>query len=236
MDRRRLAASALAALALAACGAFHESMVPIGDVATTADAAAAHRLVVRGAVGSIRLSPAADDRVAVTTADQVVTFDANGVVSTGPCPSGTRYLAAVGGSLALVTDSALMLADARGAVRSSTPLRGAPEWLASVGADRVAAALVAPNAPSEMWLFDRGGAVTTRLPIPHNTAPPTVDAAGSMLLASRGGELVAVGADGAERWRVTTHETLRPPAVALPRGGVAIATEGSALLILDDTP
>lgn len=188
--------------------------------------------------GAMLSSPSrlADDRVATTTSDALVTLDARDDVQTAPAPPGVRQVASEGETLALTTDAAVLLADLRGAVRTSVPLRGAPAWLDAIGAGRFAVSLVLPNAPCELWIIEARGDVAARLPIPRETRPPSVDARGALLVASRGGELLAIDADGTERWRVTTHETLRPPAVPLPRGGVAITTEGSALLILDDTP
>lgn len=200
---------------------------PEGDVARVASA-----------TGAMLSAPSrlSDDRVAATTSSDLITLDARDVVDAAPAPPGVRHVASQDATLALTTDAALLLADLRGAVRTSVPLRGAPAWLDAIGAGRFAVSLVVPNALCELWIVEARGDVVARLPIPHETRPPTVDSTGAMVVASRGGALIAVNYDGTERWRVTTHETLRPPAVALPRGGVAITTEGSALLILDDTP
>jgi hypothetical protein len=203
------------------------SLTPEGDAAR-----------VVGRAGSMLSMPSwlADDRVATTTSDTLVTVDARDVVEAVPCPAGVRQVASQGSTLALTTDSALLLADLRGTVRASVPLGGAPTWLDAIGAGRFAVALVMPNAPCELWIIASGGDVVARVPVPHETRPPSVDVTGAMLVASRSGELVAVRYEGVERWRITTHETLRPPAIPLPRGGVAIATEGNALLLLDEAP
>ncbi len=203
------------------------SLTPEGDVARVVTAPA-----------SMLSSPSrlSDDRVAAATSDALITLDARDEVRASPAPPGVRQVASEGETLAFTTDAALLLADRRGAVRTSVPLGGAPAWLDAIGGGRFAVSLVQPNAPCELWIIEARGDVAARLPIPRETRPPAVDSTGALLVTSRSGELVAIDDGGTERWRVTTHETLRPPAVPLPRGGVAVTTEGSALLILDDTP
>lgn len=190
------------------------------------------------ASGSMLSTPSwlSGDRVAATTSDTLVTLGDDDVVRSTPAPPAVRFVASQGEGLAFATDAALLLANGRGAVHTSVPLRGAPTWLAAVGDGRYAVALVNSNAPCELWLVESSGSVTARVVIPHETRPPAVDVDGAMLLAARSGELIALNRDGSERWRTVTRETLRPPAVALPRGGAAICTEGSELLIIDDTP
>jgi hypothetical protein len=58
------------------------------------------------------------------------------------------------------------------------------------------------------------------------------DPDGAMLLVSRGGELLALEADGSERWHVDLHQSLARPAVALARGGVAVLASGGGLVLL----
>jgi hypothetical protein len=115
-------------------------------------------------------------------------------------------------------------------------LRGRAAWVAGVDGGRFAVALEIPNASAEVWIIERDGSVSSRTPTASETRAPLVDSTGALLLAARNGDVVAIDGDGRERWRLSMHETLRPPAAPLPRGGVAIATEGNALLIVDDAP
>lgn len=177
-----------------------------------------------------------DDRVAAVNAAQLFTVDLRGRIATLPAPPGVRHLASQGGTLAFATESELLLADPQARVHTAVPLRGRAAWVAGVDGGRFAVALEIPNASAEVWIIERDGSVSSRTPTASETRAPLVDTTGALLLAARNGDVVAIDGDGRERWRLSMHETLRPPAAPLPRGGVAIATEGNALLIVDDAP
>lgn len=174
-----------------------------------------------------------DGRVAVGTSSTLEVIDADNRLSRIPVVPGLRHVASrADGSMAMATSANLLLADTQGVVRARAPLPAAPTWIAALSGGRVAVATVTP----ELLVFQRDGSLASRTQIPHDTAAPCEDPSGALLLASRGGEVIAVERDGAERWRVSLHELVRPPAVLLGRGGAAISTESNALLLLTDSP
>ena len=105
-------------------------------------------------------------------------------------------------------------------------------WLRALPGTRVAVAL-AGTVP-QLHVYGVDGTLAARAALPVGTSDLLVDPSGAMLVPSRGGELVAYDRDGAERWRLSLRETLRTPAAALPRGGVALATEGDQVLLITD--
>jgi len=173
-----------------------------------------------------------DGRVLTAGERTLVSIDARDVVTRAAAVPALRRFAPLGDGVAMATDRALLLADRDGVPRRRVELPDAPLWLAPFGDGRVGVAL--PGTVPQLWVVDVGGAVVARAPIPPGSAAPLVDPTGAALVPARGGDLVCVDRDGAERWRVATRETLRPPLAALPRGGVAIATEGPQVLLLRD--
>jgi len=175
-----------------------------------------------------------DGRVLTAGERSLVSLDARDVVTRAAAVPDLRRFAPLGDGVAMATDRALLFADRDGVIQRRLDLPEAPLWLAPFGDRRVGLAL--PGSVPQLWIVGADGAVAARAPIPPGSGAPLVDPTGAALVPTRGGDLVCVDRDGAERWRVTVRETLRPPAVALPRGGVAIATEGSQVLLLRDGP
>lgn len=175
-----------------------------------------------------------DDRVVCADDRAMVFLDGRGALTRAATTPGLRHFAPLGAGLAMTTERALLLTDGAAVVARRVELPGAPLWLAPLDDRRVGVAL--PGAVPQLWVVDDRGAVTARSPLPHGSAAPLVDPTGAALVPSRGGDILCLDRDGAERWRLTVDDALRPPAVPLPRGGVAIATEGSQVLLLRDGP
>lgn len=172
-----------------------------------------------------------DDTVAVGLSGVLALLGPDDVLRRVAIPPGVRHIGATDdGGIFLTTDAQVLFANARGSVRTSAGIPQAPLWAAAIGRGRLAVALLGP--PHEMWIFDANGTVLARVAVPSESSPPLVDPTGAMLIVSRGGDVVAFEADGAERWRIALHQNVRLPAAPLSQHGVALATEGSTLVYL----
>ena len=176
----------------------------------------------------------ADGRIAASDGRALVFLDEHGGLTRAATVPDLRHLAPLGAGLAMAGDRALFLTTPEGSVARRLDLPDAPLWLAPLGPRRVGVALAGTT--PQLWIVDAAGDLAARAPLPHGAGAPLVDPAGAALIPARGGDVVCVAPDGAERWRLTVAEALRPPATPLPRGGVAIATEGSGLLLFGDGP
>src|SRR5207244_3482883 len=131
---------------------------------------------------------------------------------------------------AAVVGNDVVLAAADGAIRSRVDIGAPVQWISPLPGGRVAVLRGGP--PNELWVLDAGGTVVARGPAALSAQPPQADPAGALLMLSREGELVVLEPDGAERWRLSLRELVRPPVVPLPGGGIALATVGRNLLFL----
>lgn len=191
---------------------------------------------VRAAGPVLRAERAArdDGRIVTFDARSLVALDARDRVTRSATLPELRRIAPLEAGLAMATARTLFLADAQGLVRHRVELPAAPAWLAPFGEGRVGVALA--GASPQLWIVDARGVGDAPRPLPAGAEGPWVDPAGAVLLPSRSGVLLCLAPDGAERWRLTTNESLRPPAAPLIHGGVALATESSTLLFLRDGP
>jgi hypothetical protein len=173
-----------------------------------------------------------DGRLLTAGERALVSLSARDVVTRIATVPEVRRLAPLGEGVAMTTERALLLADRDAVVQRRVDLPDTVLWLAPYGVGRVGLAVA--GAVPQLWVVTADGTVTARAPLPPGSSAPLVDPTGAALVPARGGDVLCVDRDGAERWRLTLHETLRPPAVPLPRGGVAIATEGAQVLLLRD--
>jgi hypothetical protein len=208
-----------------------QGTVTVVEMNTDGDAVRSRSLSAQRLNGPVLLS---DNRLAVVTSQALLLLDARGAVVRAPTFAGARHIVALDdGGVAIATDTTLSRCDRNGAVVMRTALAQPPQWLAALQYERIAVG--GSGASPHMTVFDRHGAQLARGPMPADAAAPLVDGEGAMLLVTPVGEVIAFDANARERWRMSLGEALRLPAVALPSGGVAIATTRNALVVLEES-
>lgn len=135
-----------------------------------------------------------------------------------------------GGGLIAVAPEAIFVVDAGGALIArvdvdATVLDVAPRTDGGF-------AVMLQSSPPAVSLYDGAGALVGRAPVSRSARSLTVDAADSVLVAARGGELAVFDARGAPRWTLSLPALLRLPVVALSPSCFAVATEGAEFITL----
>ncbi len=204
------------------------TLTPRGDLATA--------VMLPGQQYTASAHALLDDALLVATSTRVIRIDRDDRITSVPSPGVVTTITARRAGFAMTVAGALLFADASGVVRARHALPGDAVWTVTLPDDRVVALCRIANAPSRVVYATPAALHESAALLPPDASAGLVDATGALLVPSRRGEVVALDGDGAERWRLSIHDTLRGDVVALPRGGVALATAGDDLLVLDDVP
>lgn len=186
---------------------------------------------VRSIAASPMTSPVSlgGGRVAVGVPRGLAVFDPAGTVRLVPSVEGLRHLVNVDHAALAVTESAVFPLDADGVAAPPRPLPSPTRWWSS-SAEATALAWI-DGPPPALLRVDRLGS-WRRIDAPPYAESAVLDASGAMLLASRLGRLVALEADGRERWVVDLRRAIVPRVTLGDRGEAWVTAVGGSVLRL----